>query len=123
MGGFRSRPVFVGLILSMVLGFAIYFRLWTIDYSISSSEAEMLRKEFDLAHREAMDESAEWRRQYDNEHERASNCERELTEVRKKGSSGEFNVKFEALQKENAALLKKLEILNNELNAEKLKCR
>lgn len=43
MGGLRSRPVLVGLALAMVLGFAIYFRLWTIDYSLSSSDAEMLR--------------------------------------------------------------------------------
>ncbi|KAK4784252.1 hypothetical protein SAY86_018620 [Trapa natans] len=69
-----------------------------------------------------MEESAEWRLQYDIQHERASNCERELIEVRKNESSSEFSKKFEALQKENAALLKNLEILNSELNAEKLKC-
>ena len=41
MGG-RS-PILVGLVLVMVLGCAIYFRLWTIDYTISSDETEILR--------------------------------------------------------------------------------
>ncbi|OWM69717.1 hypothetical protein CDL15_Pgr025566 [Punica granatum] len=126
MGGIGSRPFFlVGLFLAMVLGFAVYFRLWSIDYSISSGDTELLRKEFDLAHREAMDESAEWRRMYDQERVRALNCERELTQMRqaKEESSPDINMKLAALQKENAALLKKLEALNNEIEAEKLRCR
>lgn len=41
MGG--RRPILVGLVLVMVLGCAIYFRLWTIDYTISSDETEILR--------------------------------------------------------------------------------
>lgn len=41
----------------------------------------MHRKQFDLANREAMEESAEWRLKYDVEAERASNCLKELMEV------------------------------------------
>lgn len=40
------------------------------------------RKQFDLANREAMDESAEWRRRFDSEHEKSAKCSRELNEVR-----------------------------------------
>lgn len=39
----RERPLVVGLALVMVLGFAVYFRLWAIDYSISSTETDILR--------------------------------------------------------------------------------
>jgi len=39
------------------------------------------RREFDLAHKEAVDESAEWRYRFDEERERANKCIKELTEV------------------------------------------
>ncbi|CAL5389494.1 unnamed protein product [Camellia sinensis] len=65
----------------MVLGIAVYLRLWVIDYRISSDEAELLRRQFDLANREAMEESAEWRFKYDEEVKKASNCAQELNEA------------------------------------------
>lgn len=39
------------------------------------------RRQFDLANREAMDESAEWRRMFDSEAEKASKCNTELALV------------------------------------------
>lgn len=39
------------------------------------------RKQFDLANREAMDESAYWRSRYDEEVKKVSNCQKELLEV------------------------------------------
>ncbi|RVW80202.1 hypothetical protein CK203_044773 [Vitis vinifera] len=182
MGG-RS-PILVGLVLVMVLGCAIYFRLWTIDYTISSDETEILRRQFDLANREAMDESAEWRLKYDEEVERATKCLNELIkinaqrsgesaamilrvlnshrhnmtwicsidgfanirEVSGTGVVGNYSVvfgtpmqvkessekkvedaastnqKLAMLQKENMALLERVESLKQELEAEKLKC-
>lgn len=39
------------------------------------------RRQFDFASREAMDESAEWRRRYDDEFDKASKCFSELEEV------------------------------------------
>ncbi|KAB5552397.1 hypothetical protein DKX38_009708 [Salix brachista] len=80
MGGERRR-VFVGLMVAMILGFAVYFRLWTIDYAISSDDTELIRRQFDLANREASDESAEWRMKYDEEVERAAKCDKQLVEV------------------------------------------
>ena len=39
------------------------------------------RRQFDLANREAVDESAEWRRMFDSEAEKASKCNSELALV------------------------------------------
>ncbi|CBI32734.3 unnamed protein product, partial [Vitis vinifera] len=111
----------------MVLGCAIYFRLWTIDYTISSDETEILRRQFDLANREAMDESAEWRLKYDEEVERATKCLNELIKVKESSEkkvedAASTNQKLAMLQKENMALLERVESLKQELEAEKLKC-
>ncbi|XP_052172061.1 uncharacterized protein LOC127787982 isoform X3 [Diospyros lotus] len=97
------RQILIGLGVVMLLGIAISFRLWSIDYRISSGEAELLRRQFDLANREAMDESAEWRLRYDKEAENSSRCSKELIE-------------------ENMGLLERLESLKQQLEAEKLKC-
>ncbi|XP_048442011.1 uncharacterized protein LOC103962543 isoform X5 [Pyrus x bretschneideri] len=71
----------------MFLGIAVYLRLWTIDYSISSDESELVRQQFDLANREAMDESAEWRLKYNEEAEKATKCMNQLKQIT--GSFGE----------------------------------
>ncbi|GAV64676.1 hypothetical protein CFOL_v3_08194 [Cephalotus follicularis] len=120
------KPILVGIALVMLLGIAIYLRLWTIDYSITSNEADLIRRQFDLANREAMDESAEWRRKYDEEVERAIKCTREIMEIKKSSEKVEnatsIKQKLEILQKENMALLKQVDTLRRELEAEKLKC-
>lgn len=118
----------LGLAVAMALGVAVYLRLWTIDYSVSAGDTDLLRKEFDLANREAMDESAEWRRKYDEELERANKCEAELRELKesfskKGGDSGLSNSKLVILQKEKLALLNQVEAVKRELEVEKLKCR
>ncbi|KAL3586008.1 hypothetical protein D5086_012875 [Populus alba] len=83
MGGERKK-ILVGLMVAMILGFAVYFRLWTIDYAISSDDTELIRRQFDLANREALDESAEWRMKYDEEVERAAKCDKQLVEIKQK---------------------------------------
>lgn len=113
--------------LVMLMGIAVYLRLWTIDYRISSSETELLRKQFDLANREAMDESAEWRQRFDTEVEKTIKCFKELTEIKeslrhKSGDTIGLKKKLETLQKENMDLLERVETLKQELEAEKLKC-
>ncbi|KAL8040444.1 hypothetical protein ABFX02_10G098000 [Erythranthe guttata] len=132
MGRTKRRQIFLFLLgLVMLMGIGVYLRLWTIDYRISSSDSELLRKQFDLASREAMDESAEWRMRYDSESDKAAKCYRELEEIKKSKSHGETaeveistgqNRKIEMLQKENMDLLERVESLKQELETKKLKC-
>ncbi|CAN6716037.1 unnamed protein product [Malus baccata var. baccata] len=126
-GGGGSKKILVGLVLVMFLGIAVYLRLWTIDYSISSDEADLLRRQFDLANREAMDESAEWRLKYDEEAEKATKCMNQLKQItglfgEGDGNAATINQKLLNLQKESMALVKRMEALKQELEAEKLKC-
>ncbi|KAK6942814.1 hypothetical protein RJ641_028191 [Dillenia turbinata] len=125
MGG--RRPVLVALALVIVLGVAVYVRLWSIDYNISSVDADTLRREFDLANKEAMDESAEWRHRYDQQVEIAAQCQNDLIEIKQSLKKVEddpsLSKRLEMLQKENVGLVKQLETLRKELEAEKLKCK
>lgn len=43
MGGGERKKILVGLAVAMFLGVAVYLRLWTIDYSFSSDDSEILR--------------------------------------------------------------------------------
>ncbi|KAB1223830.1 hypothetical protein CJ030_MR2G009183 [Morella rubra] len=137
MGGGVRRRVLVGLALAMLFGIAIYFRLWTIDYSISSQDTEVLRflsgllksgrRQFDLANKEAMDESAEWRLRYDKEAERTTKCVNELRKIKdsvknEMDDAGSINQKVAQLEKENAALLERVETLKQELEDAKGSC-
>lgn len=117
----------MGLALAMLFGIAIYFRLWTIDYSISSQDTEVLRRQFDLANKEAMDESAEWRLRYDKEAERTTKCVNELRKIKdsvknEMDDAGSINQKIAQLEKENAALLERVETLKQELEDAKGSC-
>ncbi|CAN1805430.1 hypothetical protein LINPERHAP1_LOCUS24270 [Linum perenne] len=115
MAGER-RMILVGLAVAMLLGTAVYLRLWTIDYAISSDETELIR--------EAMDESAEWRMKYDEEAERAAKCDKELIEIKQNvDDAASVNQQLVVLQKENMALIDRIETLKNELAATKSKCR
>ncbi|GAB2235750.1 hypothetical protein Droror1_Dr00026191 [Drosera rotundifolia] len=127
MGSGARRPILVFLILVMILGFAVYFKLWFMDYRVSYHDAELLRKQFDIANREAMDESAEWRLKFDTEKERAGRCMLELSKIKRSSenkAAGTQNMqsRLEMLQKENVDLLERLESLKQELDSEKLKC-
>ncbi|XP_050229756.1 uncharacterized protein LOC126678883 [Mercurialis annua] len=123
MGGERKK-ILMGLVVAMFLGIAVYFRLWSIDYAISSDDTELLRRQFDLANRDAMDESAEWRMKYDEEAERAAKCDKELIEIKQKvEDAANINQQLVMLQKENLALAGRMESLKKELEAAKLKCR
>lgn len=125
--GVANRPLLLGLALVMVLGTAVYFRLWVIDYKISAVDAELLRREFDLANKEAVDESAEWRYRFDEERERANKCMKELTELKEttgkkaKDTTGSHE-KFQMLQKENKYLVERLASLKQQLEIERLRC-
>lgn len=49
--------------------------IWLVMFTL------VCRRQFDLANREAVDESAEWRRMFDSEAEKASKCNSELALV------------------------------------------
>ncbi|KAL7612327.1 uncharacterized protein LOC111916387 [Lactuca sativa] len=118
-------PLLIGVVIVMVLGLAVYMKLWTIDYQISSNETELIRRQFDLANREAMDESAEWRLKFDVAEERANKCTKELKRVKESlgdKSGASISKRLEMLQKENINLLERVETLKQELEAEKMKC-
>ncbi|XP_024923523.1 uncharacterized protein LOC107435029 isoform X4 [Ziziphus jujuba] len=99
----RRNQVLLGLALVMILGIAVYLRLWTIDYTVSADDTELLRRQFDLANKEAMDESAEWRLKYDVEAERATKCLGELNKIKesykKDEHDGNINQKLAVLKK------------------------
>ncbi|KAI3809365.1 hypothetical protein L1987_25337 [Smallanthus sonchifolius] len=116
------RPLLIGVVIVMALGLSVYLRLWTIDYQISSTETELLRRQFDLANREAVDESAEWRRRFDEAEERATTCTKELKRVKENLGDNSMTKRLDMLQKENINLLERVENLKQELEAEKLKC-
>ncbi|XP_012082360.1 uncharacterized protein LOC105642218 [Jatropha curcas] len=123
MGGGERKKILVGLVVAMFLGIAVYLRLWSIDYAISSDDTELLRRQFDLANREAMDESAEWRMKYDEEAERGAKCDKELIEIKQKvEDAASTNQQLVMLQKENMDLVERMERLKKELAAAKLKC-
>ncbi|KAJ9540280.1 hypothetical protein OSB04_026786 [Centaurea solstitialis] len=116
------RTLLIGVVIVMALGLAVYLRLWTIDYQISSSETDLLRRQFDLASMEAMDESAEWRRKFDEAQERATKCTKELKRVKETLGDNSMAKRLDMLQKENINLLERVEALKQELETEKLKC-
>ncbi|KAG6744102.1 hypothetical protein POTOM_052811 [Populus tomentosa] len=85
---------------------------------------ETCRRQFDLANREALDESAEWRMKYDEEVERSAKCDKQLIEIKQKvEDAASINQQLVMLQKENMALVGRMEVLKRELEATKLKCR
>ncbi|KAJ8616017.1 hypothetical protein MRB53_035389 [Persea americana] len=112
----------------MFMGIAVYLRLWSIDSGFSQQESEMLRKQFDLANREAMEESAEWRLKYDEQVQRATQLLGELERVKvaldqktEEATSERNNLAL--LEKENLNLLARVELLTQELETVKLKCK
>ncbi|XP_042054255.1 uncharacterized protein LOC121799014 isoform X2 [Salvia splendens] len=116
MGRAQRRHIFIALGFLLLVGIAIHLRLWAIHRRISSNDSQLLR--------EAMDESAEWRRRFDLEFDKAAKCSTELEQMKK--ATGEktkvLNKKMEMLQKENVDLLERVESLKQELESEKLKC-
>ncbi|KAE9589997.1 hypothetical protein Lal_00037562 [Lupinus albus] len=126
MVGVKRRSMIAVLAFLMLMGIAVYFRLWVIDYKISSDESELLRRQFDIANREAMDESAEWRLKFDEEAGKAKKCLQELKlfqeSSQKVENASDITGKLAILKKENAILLEKVQRLQQELEEQKLKC-
>ncbi|BAT95922.1 uncharacterized protein LOC124842915 [Vigna umbellata] len=122
----KRSSILATLAFLMLMGVAVYFRLWAIHYNLSADDTQIIRQQFDIANREAMDESAEWRLRYDEEVDRTKKCLQELQVFQESSQKGQnashINHKLAVLQKENAVLLERLEALKRELEEERLKC-
>ncbi|XP_020685338.1 uncharacterized protein LOC110101684 [Dendrobium catenatum] len=106
---FRRRTLILGFVAALLLGTVIYFRLWSIDSSFTVDDREELRRQFDRANMEAMDESAAWRMKYDAEFDKSRKFEDELVKV--KAAQAGTNERLIALRKENESLKKKVKLL------------
>ncbi|KAK7355522.1 hypothetical protein VNO80_14780 [Phaseolus coccineus] len=124
--GAKRRSILATLAFLMLMGIAVYFRLWAIHYNLSADDTRIIRQQFDTANREAMDESAEWRLRYDEEVDRTKKCLQELQvfqmSSQKEQDASHINHKLAILQKENAVLFERLETLKRELEEERLRC-
>ncbi|KAH7669872.1 Myosin rod fragments domain-containing protein [Dioscorea alata] len=121
MGGGQRRRLLLGFGLALLFGMAIYFRLWVIDSSFSLDDREALRKQFDRANMEAMDESAEWRMKYDRELEISRQYQLEITEI--KDALSDSKKKIVTLQEENTGLEMQVESLKRKLEAMEQHCK
>ncbi|PKA53403.1 hypothetical protein AXF42_Ash012345 [Apostasia shenzhenica] len=106
----RRRNLLLGFVIALFFGTAVYFRLWAIDSSFTVDDREELRRQFDRANMEAMDESASWRMKYDMEFDKSRLLQDDLTKV--KAALASTNERLVALLKENASLKKQLEHCN-----------
>ncbi|KAL0928236.1 hypothetical protein M5K25_000108 [Dendrobium thyrsiflorum] len=107
--GLRRRTLILGFVVALLLGTVIYLRLWSIDSSFTVDDREELRRQFDRANMEAMDESAAWRMKYDAEFDKSRQFEDELVKV--KAAQAGTNERLIALRKENESLKKKVKLL------------
>ncbi|WOL18071.1 hypothetical protein Cni_G26864 [Canna indica] len=119
----QRRTVLLGFSVALFLGIAVYFRLWAIDRQAESADddsREALRRQFERANMEAMDESAEWRMKYDGEVVRNRQIQDELLKV--KASLSGATRRFDILHKENMSLQKQVESLKRQIEDKKQHC-
>uniref|UniRef100_A0ACD5YV40 Uncharacterized protein n=1 Tax=Avena sativa TaxID=4498 RepID=A0ACD5YV40_AVESA len=117
-GGRRQerRVLMVAFAVALLMGTAVYFRIWarqSEDPSFTADDREELRRQFEHANLEAMDESAEWRMKYDTEFGKSRQLEDEL--LKAKNSLSASAKRFESLQKDN-------EMLKKQIKSMKLQC-
>lgn len=113
----RRKVLLLGFAMALLLGTAVYFRLWSIDSSFTSDDREILRKQFERASMEAMDESAEWRMKYDGEADKTRQCQEELLKV--KGALASANERLSVLRKDNLGLQKQVETTTQNCNCDR----
>ncbi|CAL9136395.1 unnamed protein product [Musa acuminata var. zebrina] len=120
----QRRAILVGFAVALFLGVAVYFRLWAIDRQDDSTatadDRETLRRQFERANMEAMDESAEWRMKYDGEVERNKQVQDELQKA--KASLSSATKRFDILQKESMNLQKQIESLKQQIEERRQHC-
>ncbi|KAJ6793094.1 uncharacterized protein M6B38_411125 [Iris pallida] len=138
----RRKVLLLGFATALLLGTAVYFRLWSIDSSFTSDDREILRKQFERANMEAMDESAEWRMKYDGEADKTRQCQEELSkleldatsyrhvqdqllslqlikQLEVKGALANASERLSALRKDNLGLQKQVETTTQNCNCDR----
>ncbi|XP_047078403.1 uncharacterized protein LOC124688819 [Lolium rigidum] len=117
-GGRRQerQALMAAFAVALLMGTAVYFRIWarqSDDPSFTADDREELRRQFEHANLEAMDESAEWRMKYDTEFGRNRQLEDEL--LKAKTTLAASAMRLESLQKDN-------EMLKRQIESVKLQC-
>ncbi|KAM0927646.1 hypothetical protein ACQ4PT_002726 [Festuca glaucescens] len=103
--------------VALLMGTAVYFRIWarqSDDPSFTADDREELRRQFEHANLEAMDESAEWRMKYDTEFGRNRQLEDEL--LKAKTTLTASAMRLESLQKDNVLLKRQIESMKLQCN-------
>ncbi|PWZ28981.1 hypothetical protein Zm00014a_005579 [Zea mays] len=113
----ERQAMMVTFALALLMGIAVYFRIWarqSSDPSFTADDREELRRQFEQANLEAMDESAEWRMKYDKEIEKNRQLHDELSKV--KASLAGAAKRLELLQKNNELHKRQTESLRQQCN-------
>ncbi|KAL6635314.1 hypothetical protein ACP70R_027985 [Stipagrostis hirtigluma subsp. patula] len=113
----ERKALMAAFAVALLLGTAVYFRIWarqSSDPSFTADDREELRRQFERANLEAMDESAEWRLKYDTEFGKNRQLQDELSKV--KASLAALTKRLEMLQKDNEMLKRQTESLRRQCN-------
>ncbi|KAG2654774.1 uncharacterized protein LOC120657543 [Panicum virgatum] len=113
----ERQALMVAFALALLMGTTVYFRIWarqSSDPSFTVDDREELRRQFEQANLEAMDESAEWRMKYDKEFEKNRQLQDELSKV--KASLTGTARRLELLQKDNEMWKRQTESLKQQCN-------
>ncbi|KAF8689961.1 hypothetical protein HU200_041596 [Digitaria exilis] len=113
----ERQALMVAFAVALLMGTAVYFRIWarqSSDPSFTADDREELRRQFEQANLEAMDESAEWRMKYDKEFEKNRQLQDDLSKV--KASLTGTTRRLELLQKENEMWKRQTESLRQKCN-------
>ncbi|XP_051191859.1 uncharacterized protein [Lolium perenne] len=118
-GGRRQerQALMAAFAVALLMGTAVYFRIWarqSDDPSFTADDREELRRQFEHANLEAMDESAEWRMKYDTEFGRNRQLEDEL--LKAKTTLTASAKRLESLQKDNEMLKRQIESMKLQCN-------
>ncbi|KAK1621278.1 hypothetical protein QYE76_026795 [Lolium multiflorum] len=118
-GGRRQerQALMAAFAVALLMGTAVYFRIWarqSDDPSFTADDREELRRQFEHANLEAMDESAEWRMKYDTEFGRNRQLEEEL--LKAKTTLAASAKGLELLQKDNEMLKRQIESMKLQCN-------
>ncbi|XP_062220646.1 uncharacterized protein LOC133920039 [Phragmites australis] len=113
----ERQALMVAFAVALLIGTAVYFRIWarqSSDPSFTADDREELRRQFERANLDAMDESAEWRMKYDTEFGKNRQLQDELLKV--KASLAASTKRLELLQKDNKMLKRQTESLRQQCN-------